>query len=382
MNNIQFHQHLLNRSYLEDIGAVLESRFITSGNIGKTVENQLQKFFSVEHAFLSNSWTNGALACLLAMNIKPGDEIIVPAMTFIATANIAELLGAKPVFVDVNDKTLLMDVSAIESAITAKTRCVIPVHLYGQMCDVASIRRLLDRYPGIYLMEDAAHCFEGTRDNYRPGAHSDCAVFSFYATKNITCGEGGAIISNNSELSKNIAKTRLHGMSAGAIDRFNREGFSHWDMDILGVKANLPDILAALLPRQISSVFDCLEERCRVAKLYRSLLPQISKDISLQSIDFGVQSAEHLMPIHLPGNRRDKLIAHLNASNIGVAVNYRSVPLRKYYAEKYGYKESDHPVSAKWGEGVLSLPMYPGLKDEEVIYVIDVIRDFFNKELL
>ena len=379
MEKIPFFKHQLNKSYLEDIGHVLSSGFITSGDVGKSVEKKLRSFFSVEHTFLTNSWTNGALACLLAMDIKAGDEVILPAMTFIATANVVELLGAKPVFVDVNPKTLLLDLDLIRGAITPRTKCIIPVHLYGQMCDVRSIREMLDDYPQIYILEDAAHCFEGSRDGYKPGAYGDCAIFSFYATKNITCGEGGAVVTNNSELAERIVKTRLHGMSVGAIDRYKTGSYVHWDMDMLGVKANMPDLLAAFLPRQIDSIYEVLDVRTKIAKSYREYLAPIAQ-IKYQEFDIGVISAEHLLPIWVEEAYRDNLIAHLNMANIDVAVHYRSVPLRKYYKNKYGYTKDDFPISSCWGEGTLSLPLYPGLEEQSIAHIAKEVTLFFERQ--
>src|SRR5262249_9183242 len=150
--------------------------------------------------------------------------------------NMVELLGAKPVFVDVDPDTLLLTPAAAAAAITARTSAIIPVHLYGQMCDMKGVQEILQERPDIAVIEDCAHCFEGTRDRYLPGKYSTAAIFSFYATKNVTCGEGGAVITNNRELAAMVHQTKLHGMSQGAADRFQRGQYRHWDMTVLGVK--------------------------------------------------------------------------------------------------------------------------------------------------
>ena len=232
---VEFYRHDLNATSAEVIARVLETPFITSGSVGREVEAQLAAYFGVAQAALVNSWTNGAIAALLALDIGAGDEVIVPAMTFIATANVAEILGAKPVFVDVDPDTLMLTPEGVLGALTEKTRAVIPVHLYGQMMDILSLRTALAARPEIAIIEDCAHCFEGERDGHKPGAHSTCAIFSFYATKNVTCGEGGAFITNDKALYEKFLATRLHGMSAGAIDRFGGGGYRHWDMVRLGV---------------------------------------------------------------------------------------------------------------------------------------------------
>lgn len=369
--SIPFYKHSLTADDSQYIAKVLDTPFLTSAGVGKEVEALIANYFGVSSALLVNSWTNGAIATLLALDLQPGDEVIVPAQTFIATANVVELLGAIPVFVDVCEDSLLIDYNAIKNAITEKTKGVIVVHLYGQMCDLDELYDYLKKR-SIWLLEDAAHCFEGTRRGRRPGACSDAAIFSFYATKNITCGEGGAIITNNAALAEEIRKTRLHGMSAGASDRFSRKKYNHWDMQRLGTKANLPDILAALLPAQISRVEENLEKRRLLAARYRQFFAE--RGVRYQKIFENVISAEHLFPIWVPVEYRDQCIYLLNEAGIQVAVNYRSVPSTKYYSEKYGYVEDDFPVSQRWGEGTITLPLYPKLtlaEQDEVMSALD-----------
>ncbi len=222
-----FYKHNLSSEHSKYISKVLKSDFLTTGNICKETEIQLKKFFNVNHALLTNSWTNGALAVLMALNIKKGDEVIIPAMTFVATANIVELLGAVPRFVDVDKKTLLLDLDKTVKAINNKTKAIMPVHLYGNMFDVKNLRNKIKKFKKkIYIIEDSAHCFEGKYNNYLSGKWSDCAIFSFYATKNITCGEGGAVITNNKILYKKVSEIRLHGMTKSAIDRFRNKKYN------------------------------------------------------------------------------------------------------------------------------------------------------------
>jgi UDP-4-amino-4-deoxy-L-arabinose-oxoglutarate aminotransferase len=337
------------------------------------VEQQLREFFAVPYAALVNSWTNGAIAMLLALDIGPGAEVIIPAMTFIATANVAEILGAKPVFVDVDPDILMMTPAAVSRAITPNTRAIIPVHLYGQMCDVRALRATIAHRPDIAIIEDCAHSFESSYRGELPGAHSDAAIFSFYATKNVTCGEGGAIITRRSDLYEAVLQTRLHGMSAGAVDRFAKNRYQHWDMARLGTKANLPDVLAALLPRQIATVHDRLKLREERARRYEEAFA--ANAIRTAKLAPWAVSARHLFPIHVPPVIRDQALAALNERGIGTTVNYRSVPTVTYYRRKYGYTSEDFPVSHEWGEGTISLPLFPSLTTEEQHYVIAAVRD-------
>ena len=368
--SIPFFRHDLTGKDVEQVADVLDSPFLTSGEVGKQVETQLTEFFGVERAFLTNSWTNGAVAVLLALGIGQGDEVIVPAMTFIASANVVELVGAKPVFVDVDAETLMPTAEAIREAVTRRCRAVIVVHLYGQMCDVAGIQMALADRPEIAIIEDAAHCFEGTRNDEPPGRHSDAAIFSFYATKNVTCGEGGAVITNDNELADKVAQTRLHGMSASAKDRFKEGGYRHWDMEMLGTKANLPDILAALLPKQIATIRQRLPKRQDIAERYRRAFA--GQGIRMPAQIDGVENAEHIFPIHL-GRSQNEAIPMLNAQGISVTVNYRSVPSMTYYRRKYGFGESDFPVSQAWGDGTITLPFYPSLSEMDQDRIIEQV---------
>ena len=374
---VPFYRHSLSPENAQLVAKVLETPFLTSGPIGKEVEAQLCEYFDAKHAKLVNSWTNGAVATLLAMDIGPGDEVIVPAMTFIATANVVELVGAKPVFIDCDSETLLITPELIKGAITKKTKAIIPVHMYGQMCDVKAIKDMLPKDQKISIIEDCAHTFEAKFNGERPGKYSDVAIFSFYATKNVTCGEGGAITTNDSNLFERIIQAILHGMSAGAADRFKAGQYKHWGMEHLGTKANLPDLLACFLPEQIRTVDSRLKEREAIAQRYESALKKtkIRYPKKLENI----VHSRHLFPIHVGSQNRDKVLLTLGESNIGATVNYRAVHSMSYYSKKYGYQENDFPTSFSWGNGTLSIPLFPGMTTAEQDYVIDVLVNKIDK---
>ena len=367
--NVPFYRHSLTPDNSKYVSEVLKTPFLTSGPIGKEVEAQLSEYFNVKHTKLVNSWTNGAVATLLAMDIGPGDEVIVPAMTFIATANVVELVGARPVFVDCDPDTLLITPELIKAAITKNTKAVIPVHMYGQMCDVKAIREILPKDQKISIIEDCAHTFEAKFNGERPGKHSDASIFSFYATKNVTCGEGGAIITGDSNLFERIQQAILHGMSAGAADRFKSGQYKHWGMDHLGTKANLPDLLACFLPEQIKTVDQRLGIREDIAQRYEKALSNTR--IKIPKVLSGIVHSRHLFPIHVGSEVRDKALSALGEAGIGATVNYRAVHTMGYYAKKYRFRGDEFSSSVSWGNGTLSIPLFPGITIQEQDHVIN-----------
>ena len=369
---VDFYVHDLKPSAADSVAQVIGTPFITSGPVSRRVEKQLVDYFGTKYALLVSSWTSGAVATLLALGVGPGDEVLVPAMTFIATANVVQLLGARPVFVDVDPDTLLVSPDLIARAVTTRTKAVIPVHIYGQMLDIAAVRSVLRDRPDIAIIEDSAHCFEGEFAGQKPGAHSAAAIFSFYATKNVTCGEGGAIITNDSDLYHKILQTRIHGMSAGAIDRFRIGGYQHWDMQRLGVKANLPDLLAALLPPQIATIDERLPKREEIASRYEAAFANLP--IRMPRRLRNSRHARHLFPIHVPPAIRDEVLALFAQRKIGCTVNYRSVPTTSYYRRSYNYRPESFPVSHDWGGGTITLPLYAALARDAQDHVIDTIR--------
>ena len=375
--NVPFYRHSLTPDNSKYVAEVLKTPFLTSGPIGKEVEAQLCGYFNVSHAKLVNSWTNGAVATLLAMDIGPGDEVIVPAMTFIATANVVELVGAKPVFIDCDPDTLLITPELVKDAITEKTKAIIPVHMYGQMCDIKAIKGIIPSGQKIAIIEDCAHTFEAKFNGERPGKYSDAAIFSFYATKNVTCGEGGAIITNDSNLFERITQSILHGMSAGAADRFKAGQYKHWGMDYLGTKANLPDLLACLLPAQIETIDERLPLREKIAQRYEKAL--IGTKIKFPKVLDEIVHSRHLFPIHVAAENRDKALLALGEASIGATVNYRSVPTMSFYLKKYGFSGREFPTSLSWGNATLSIPLFPGITAQEQEYVIDVLVNKVDK---
>lgn len=372
MKRIEFFHHDIDEKDIERVNSVLRSIFLTTG---KEVEEFEQKF---PH-YIGKSYTVGLTSCtaalhlsLIALGIGPGDEVITTPMSFCATANAILHAGARPVFVDIEEETGNLNAALIESAITERTKAIMPVHLYGQMCDMKRIKEIAEQY-NLKIIEDAAHAIEASRNGIRVGQLSDTVCFSFYATKNITSGEGGAISTDNEALADAIIMLRLHGIDRGAADRYTRH-YQHWDMPLLGWKYNMDNIQAALLIGQLERIEDLWQKRDKLWKLYEEELGAV-KDIRLLKTLLDLRHARHLFTILVSPEKRDSLLWALQDRGIGVAVNYRPIHLLRYYRETFGHRERDYPAAEDIGRSTISLPLYPSLKEEDVSYIVKVLKE-------
>jgi UDP-4-amino-4-deoxy-L-arabinose-oxoglutarate aminotransferase len=293
-------------------------------------------------------------------------------MTFIATANSIIHAGATPVFVDVEPETANINADLIEGAITPKTKAVLPVHLYGQMCDMKNIRQIADRHH-LIIIEDAAHAIEASRDGIRPGELGDTVCFSFYATKNITSGEGGAVSTNKQEIAEKLKKLRLHGMSSSAADRYSRR-YEHWDMEMLGWKCNMSNIQAALLLNQLENIEKRWQRREQICQMYEEAFKEDSGVTCLKVLP-NSKSARHVFTILVPPPKRDRILWQLQERGIGVAVNFRAIHLLTFYRQTFGCRRGMYPMAEKIGDSTITLPLYPKLTDEEVRYVIQTVKE-------
>ncbi len=369
---IEFYKHSLGQEERDAVVEVMNSVFLTTGPTTRKFEEAFADYLGVKHAIGMSSWTTGAFLVLKALGIGPGDEVITTPLTFIASANVILHCGATPVFVDVEPHTGLISPEAVEAAITSRTKAVLPVHLYGQMVDIVRLREIADKH-NLYLIEDCAHCVEGIRDGYRPGQLGDAAGFSFYATKNITCGEGGAVVTNHDTLADDLQVLRLHGMDKSAADRYTGT-YNHWDMVELGYKCNLNDIQAAMLLPQLKRIDDLRERREHICQLYEAAFSRI-EGVDFPQIPPGSTSARHLFTIWVKPSIRDKMLRYLQDHNIGVAVNYRAVHLLTYYKERFGFERGMFPEAERIGDSTITLPLYPGLTSEDVEYVCQSVAD-------
>ncbi len=371
LKRIEFYKHNLSEHDKQEMLNVLDSLFLTTGSTVATFEKKFADYMGSTFAVGVMSCTHALELSLRAFGIGYGDEVITTPLSFVATANAIESVGAKPVFVDVEADTGNIDARLIERAITKKTKAVLPVHLYGQMCDMKKIRAIADAH-NLKVIEDCAHCVEGSRDGIRPGQLSDAACFSFYATKNLACGEGGAITCNDEKLYDWFLQARQHGMSKSAIDRYQKK-YQHYDVAFVGMKCNMSNVQAALLINQLDSLDSFLKKRMNIAQKYNFAFEKKSFIRIPIKID-EVKHAWHLYTILVDSLKRDRYLHTLQEKGIGVAVNFRPIHLLTYYRKKYGYEEGDFSQAEYIGASTITLPFYPKLTDEEILYVIETVH--------
>lgn len=364
---IEFFKHNIGKQEISELNKVLKTIFLTNHKKVEEFENRFADYLGVKYAIALNSCSSSLLLSLKLLGITAGDEVITTPLTFVATVNAILNIGATPAFVDVDPETGLIQEEQIKNHISKRTKAIIPVHLYGNMCDMKKIN-IVASHNNLKVIEDSAHCIEGIRDNVRPGYLSDAACFSFYATKNITSGEGGAVVTNNEHLANMLKIVRNQGMDKDASRRYTDE-FKHWDVNILGFKYNMSDIQASLLIPQLKKIdyfWKIREEFCSIYEY------EFTKSgINFIKVPKNTKSARHLFVILV--KNRDKILNFLKENGIGVAVNYRVISDLTYY-KKIGYLSQDYPNAKFIGDSCISLPLYPKLKRKELKFIINKVK--------
>lgn len=361
---------------IKEVIATLKSGWLTTGPKVQQFEEKFREYIGCSFAVALNSCTAGLHLALRAVGVGPGDEVITTPMTFISTANSIIFCGAKPVFVDVEKETMNINPFLIEKAITPRTKAIIPVHLYGRPCRMEEIKAIANKY-GLYIIEDAAHCLEGWYKNKKIGNIGDITTFSFYATKNLTCGEGGMITTNNKKFKDIIRLQSLHGMSKTAWERYSKYSkFKMWESLTLGYKYNMSDISAALGIHQLERLEKNLEKRKKLWQMYNKAFSEIDGLIIPQEED-NIKHARHLYTVLIEKKfrvNRDRIAQALLAEGIGVGIHYITLSQHKFYKETFGYKKGDFPNADYISERTLSLPLSSKLTKKDIQDVIKAVK--------
>lgn len=376
MNKVKvpYHRHNLGGRELKSLRKTFESGFLTGGPRIGEFEEVLSKFLDYPEATVIgvNSGTNALHLALLAAGIKKGDKVITTPLSFVATANAILYAGATPVFVDVDSKTGLIDLDQVKKKLkTAKA--ILPVHLYGQMVDMKRLRSMAGGRP---VIEDSAHCVEGSRDDIKPGQLGDAACFSFHALKTITSGDGGAIVTRDPGKSQLLKILRSHGIAKSAIER--QRDYSVQQMTDLGYKYNLSDVQAALLMPQISQLRKWRDCREKIAKRYREAFRN-EAGIKLLKTEPGVISSHIQFIILVDPRKRLEIVKEIRARGVEVIASYYPIHLMPYYRQQFGYREGQYPNAEKIGLSTIALPIYPSLTKKEQECVIKTVLGVVRK---
>lgn len=368
---VDFYRHALGEDEKAAVRGVLDSLFLTTGQKVYAFEKAFEDYLGVAAAVCTAHATASLHLSMLAAGISPGDEVVTTPMTFLSSSNAIVYAGGTPVFVDVDPATANIDPAAVEAAITPRTRAIVAVDLYGLMADMVALRALANRH-GLALVEDAAHCVEGRRDGFGPGQLADYGCFSFYATKNLTCGEGGAITARDGGKKNLLRQLGSHGMSKNAADRYAGK-YQHWDMERLGYKYNLSDVNAALLLPQLPKLADRLVRREEICRRYEAAFEE-TPGVSFPVVPEGMTSGRHLFTIWVDPAKRDAVLAGIQERGVGVAVNYRAVHLTKFYRERFGFRRGMFPNAERIGDSTITIPLWPAMTDAQVDEVIAAVR--------
>lgn len=361
----------------EDIASVisvLKSEWWTTGPVLRRFEKEMSKFCHCAEAVAVSSGTAALHCAYHAIGIGPGDEVIVPAMTFSATANAVVLCGGTPVFADVDADTLLIDPVSIETKITPRTRAIVGVDYAGQPCDYDALAAIATEYR-LSLVSDACHSLGGSYHGRVVGSLADVTVFSFHAVKAVAAGEGGMVVTNRTDWAEKIRKFRNHGILTDPHQR-SKTGTWEYDLPEIGFNYRLTDIQAALALSQLKKLGKSISRKHAIAGFYDTqFAPQTG--IGRLQIRTDVTHAHHLYVVRIKGkgeDSRDRVFHRLRHMGIGVNVHYKPVHLLSFYRNRYGCKEGDCPHAEAAYRQILSLPLHPGMTDADAERVVQSVR--------
>ena len=360
---------------ISEVNDTLKSGWLGTGPKVAKFEEMFRGYKDSRFALALNSCTAALHLSLLALGLKPGDEVITTPMTFCATVNAIIHAGATPVFADCQKDTMNIDPHEIEKKITSKTKAILPVHFAGRPCDMDAIMAIAGKYE-LRVIEDCAHAIETEYHGKKAGTFGDLGCFSFYVTKNIVTGEGGMVITDNEEYANRIKILGLHGMSKDAWKRFGDEGYKHYQVVEAGFKYNMMDIQAAIGIHQLKRIDAYWQRRHQIWQTY----DEAFRDLLIETPrppEPDTRHALHLYTILVDkektGIARDEFLTAMTAQNIGVGVHYRSIATHPYYQKAFGLKPEDYPNSYYIGERTVSLPISAKLTDEDVEDVIEAV---------
>ena len=367
---IPFHKPHITKKEVDSVIETMQSGWLTMGPKTIQFENNFKKNIGSQYAISVNSATSALHLALNAVGVGIGDEVIIPTNTFIATAEAVTYSGAKPVLCDIEKKYHNIDINLIEQLITPRTKAIIPVHFGGNPCDMDEITKIGNHF-NLKIIEDAAHALPSSYKNKKIGTFSDAVCFSFYATKTLTTGEGGMVTTNNSKIAEKVRIQRLHGINGDAWKRYEQDNDWYYEVIDLGYKYNTTDIQSAIGLVQLEKLEWMRDERKMIAEKYKNAFA--GKLIFINE-DNKNESSWHLFVIKI-GNR-DELHQKLKEKGISTSVHFIPIHKHPYYKNRFSFDNGKYPVANLVFEQSLSLPIYPGLGESEVEYIIKYVLEY------
>ncbi len=372
---VRFAPPVIGRGEIDEVVAALESGWLSTGPRVRQFETAFAAYTGAPHALALNSCTAALHLALVAYEIGPGDEVVTTPLTFCATANVAIHAGATPRFADIDPDTWNLSPAAAAAAVTSKTRAVVPVHFAGRPADVTAFRALATRHR-LALIEDAAHAVEAVSAGRKIGATADVTCFSFYATKNLTTGEGGMLTTASDAVARFARTASQHGISRDGWARYKELGSPHYDVLFPGFKYNMMDLQAAIGLHQLAGLPARTARRESVWRIYDEGLADLPIGRPAP-VPAGDVHARHLYSVLIgpeSGWTRDDLIAHLATRGVATSVHFRALHLHPYYRERYRLTRGMFPEAERVSDQIMSLPLGGGMTDDEAWTVVDVLR--------
>lgn len=364
---------------IDEVLDTIQSGWLGTGPKTMAFEREFAGYLGVTHCVAVSSCTAALHLAMLVAGLKRDDEVIVPAMTFCATANAVIHAGATPVFADISLPSMTLDPEDVKRKITARTRAILPVHFHGLPADMDALRSIAKEH-NLVLIDDAAHAIETQYKGRKMGHLGDITCFSFYITKNMTTVEGGMIATENGEWADRIKILALHGMSKDAWSRYSDSGYKHYQVVSAGFKYNMTDLQASFGLHQLRRLEKNLLRREQIWAAYNSAFKDLPVSLPPDA-QIDTRHSRHLYAIRVKSDSpldRDALMAGLHHRNIGTGVHYTALHLHTYYHETYGYKPGDFPNAEAVGATTLSLPLSAKLTDDDVEDVIGAVRGCFK----
>ncbi|MDP8254452.1 MAG: DegT/DnrJ/EryC1/StrS family aminotransferase [Candidatus Alcyoniella australis] len=368
---IELYRHCLGHDEIEQAMDALQRPLLCSSDRVTRLESGLAQVLGVRHCVAVNNNTNAITLALHALDVGRDHEVILSPLSPLETVSAIMHAGAKPAFVDVEPDTGNINAERIEASITPQTKAIVPMHLYGQMADMAMLREIADR-SHLLLIEDASHCLEGRREGVRPGQLSDAACLGFHSTANISAGQGAAIVLNDSDLAQRLRRLRNLSVSETQADRCDCLHMP-CDIDALGFDSEMDDLRAALLLPQLRRIEELWSRRDEICKRYEKAFDRI-ENVYFPRVRPGSKSARNLFTIWVEASRRHEIIQQLGERGVGTGVFFRPLHLHTYLRQELGYQPSDFLVAESIGARSIALPLYPDLTQPQVEYVIEQVR--------